>query len=748
MPRLVWIFLLLLLVTDLKGQPLQGVIYDQQQQGIAGAQLRRLGTWYTTQTDSSGRYRWAELPSGTHQFLITAEGYLPTTRSAYLGDSVPTILNVGLRAAPATLLSPHASLDPLSPLDPMDWPAALYSLPDFSRSPLSGLLLPPTLRALPGTWLLQPSPGLGRLLVRGLPEQELTQMLDGIRLNHSALGPDEAGASGLIDPWLLQGASLAPTGPIPANGEEGLGGGLALQSRRLAYREQGGAWGGKGYVRGQAPGQIGQGRFETRFASQRLTLLMGLSVHRAADRVAGGDSLLFPSSFRSQSLDFKLRQRLGRRSELILTHQQSRQTELPQYDRQRWLGDSVASYPLRQRSFSYLRWIHRSAKPWWQHLALTTSLQRLFTEARQTNDAPPSAVALSRQLLGLGFTARLSSRPRPGWEVYTGLACFRDLANGEATLLNDSLKPGDEWATPWAEGGSTTLGWFFQQHLWRQGKWQHSARAQVQAVALSLGNATFGEQQQRAAALTGTFGSVYRLATQRRLFAQLHTGARLPRLYELSRLGPRGDRIVVPHATPRSARNATLSLGFRQRGQQWTLSSSLFGRYSWALLTLQPTRYRDSAQYRGLAVFQWQPSGQQRSLGGEVAWEWQKDYWSSFGNLSYVLVQAGSGQWVRRLPPLHGRLSLRYAPAGLWAQATISSAAAQGRLSPADQQDPRISSGGSAAWAQIDLSVGYRWGWGQISAQGLNLLDALILPHGSGIPLYGRRGAVGLEAWF
>lgn len=748
MPRLVWMLLFLSLVAALKGQPLQGVIYDQQQRGIAGAQLRRLGSWPVTRTDSSGRYRWADLPPGTHRFLITAEGYLPTIRSAYLADSVPTILNVGLHPAPATLLGPYLGPDQLPPLDPMDWPAALYSLPDFLGSPPPGPVLPPTLRVLPGTWLLQPSPGLGQWVIRGLPEQNLTLMLDGIRLDHSALGPDEASVSGLIDPWLLQGASLMPTGPLPQSLGEGLGGSLAWQSRRLAYRERGVAWGGSGRGQGRAPGLIRQGRFETHFASQRLTLLMGLSVHQAADRLAGGDSLLLPSAFRSQSLDFKLTQRLGQRSELILVHQQGQQPDLPHYDRQRWLGDSVATFPQRQRSFSYLRWIHRSSKPWWQHLALTTSLQRLSTEERRSGDAHSSAVMLSRRLLSVGFTARLLSRPKPGWEVYTGLACFRDLANGQADMLIDSLIPDHKLSSPWAAGGSATLGWVFQQHVWRRGKWQHSARAQVQAADLSLGNATFGDQQRRAVLFTGTLGSVYRLATQRRIFAQLHAGAQLPRLYELSQLGPQGERMVVPHETRRHARSATLSLGFRQRSERWTLSSSLFGRYSWALPALQPTLYRDSTQYRGLSAFQWQPSGQRRSLGGEAAWEWQRGNWSCFGHLSYVLAQTGSGQWVRRLPPLHGRLNLRYAPDGVWAQATISGAAPQSRLAPDDQRDPRIPSGGTAAWAQIDLSLGYRWDWGQVSVQGLNLLDAFILPHGSGIPLYGRRGAVGLEAWF
>jgi len=750
MSRLAWLLMLTSPLADLLAQPLSGVVYDQQQQGIAGATLRRVGSWQSIQTDSSGQYRWTDLSAGKHQFLITAAGYLPTLRSAYLADSVPTILNVGLLPAPATLLAPYAPPAQLPPIDPLDLPCALFSLSTsrLASSPSPSPFTPEHLQALPATWLIQPSPGLGRLVVRGLADQELTQTLDGIRLAHSALGPEAPGALGLIDPWLLQAVALAPSGPLPEQATEGLGGSLGLRSRSVAYRDQGVAWGGRGQGRLQAPGLMRQGRFETQFASQRLTLLMGLSLHGADHRVAGGDSLLQPSDYRSRSLDFKLRQRLGQGSELTLAHQQVQQSDLPNYERQRWQADTLARYPSRQRSLTYLRWVYRHPSPWWQHLALTTSLQRWSTVERRSDERLSSALVRRNQLLSVGFTGRLLSRPRPGWEVRTGLACYRDLAGSAAQVETDSLGMGPALPSAYANGGHATLWWVFQQHTWEVGPWLLSARAQGQGSELALSTATFGDQQRRTVALTGTLGSVYRLRARRRLFGQLHSGAQLPSLYDLSQLGPQTDQMVVPNPSLRSARNATLSFGYRQRGRPWTLSGSLFGRYGWGLPALLPARYRDSTQYQGLPVFQWQNAAQRRSLGGEVAWEWQQGAWSCHGNLGYVLAQQGTGEWVPQLPPLHGRLGLRYARAGGWVQTTLVGAAAQTRLAPADLPDPRIPQGGSAAWGQIDLSLGYGWDWGQISLQAINLLDAKIRPHASGIPRYGRSGSLELAAWF
>jgi len=722
----------------LSAQVLRGVVYDlRQEQGVAGASLHLLGTWQQTHSDSSGRYDWSDLPTGTQHFLITAPGYLPILRSAYLGQGAPTLLNAALAPAPFSLLGSTPVLPAWHPIDPLDEPAMLYQLDDTQLATAAAPLTPERIQALPALWLIQPAPTQGYLVSRGLSGPDLTYLLDGIRLRHSAHSPSAVGELGLLDPSQLAHVLLSPGAALPQAHIEGLGGSLHLFSHAPQYRTGGPAWGAQGQVQLQVPGQIRQGRFETRYENQRLALRMGLSGQQADDRVAGGDSIIRESAWRSRSLDFTLRQRLGEGSDLTLAYQQVQQPMRPDYLRRRWAGDSLARYRQRSRTLSYLRWTRRSQRPWWQSLSITTSLQRWLT-TRERGRAD-STLTQRQQLLGMGLNVHWLSRPAAHWEVRSGLLIYRDLTNEQAdSLLQPRL----------AGGGAATLFWVYQRHRWAWGRWWLFARGQVQAADLSLTTATFGDQLLRAAAADGSLGLTYRWPKQRRLFARLGVAHRLPDLQELSRWGPQTSRMVVPNPELGAARRTEGSLGYQQRGSSWAWQGSLWGRYAWDLFVLQPARYRNSDQYLGLPVWQTRNQGQQRSVGGELSVEWQRGPWRSFAQASAVLAQNQAENWLRRLPPWHGQGGLRYERDGLWLQASVQAAAAQRRLAPEDLRDPRIPPGGSPAWVEINLSGGYTWAWGRVWLEGLNLADAWILPHGSGLPRYGRRVALGLMAWY
>ena len=97
-----------------------------------------------------------------------------------------------------------------------------------------------------------------------------------------------------------------------------------------------------------------------------------------------------------------------------------------------------------------------------------------------------------------------------------------------------------------------------------------------------------------------------------------------------------------------------------------------------------------------------------------------------------------------RVPPLHGRITLRAAVSAAWTVETwLHGAAEQDRLSARDIRDVRIDPTGTPGWASVGASA--RWegidGWDVLVAAD-NLLDKRYRVHGSGIDAPGLNLAL------
>ena len=101
-----------------------------------------------------------------------------------------------------------------------------------------------------------------------------------------------------------------------------------------------------------------------------------------------------------------------------------------------------------------------------------------------------------------------------------------------------------------------------------------------------------------------------------------------------------------------------------------------------------------------------------------------------------------------RIPPLNGRLGLRYVPNEAWSiEPFIVFADSQTRLSPRDIRDVRIDPNGTSGWLTANLLLSWqpdeRW---RINAAFENLFDKQYRHHGSGIDAVGRNLTVSFEA--
>jgi outer membrane receptor protein involved in Fe transport len=107
----------------------------------------------------------------------------------------------------------------------------------------------------------------------------------------------------------------------------------------------------------------------------------------------------------------------------------------------------------------------------------------------------------------------------------------------------------------------------------------------------------------------------------------------------------------------------------------------------------------------------------------------------SHGNRTKSSEPAGPREPLSKMPPLAGVIRVRFdLPTSIFVETFARWAAAQDRLSAADQADARIPPGGTPSYGAVDLAVGARLGqWGRASLVLENLTDSRYRVHGSGV---------------
>ena len=93
---------------------------------------------------------------------------------------------------------------------------------------------------------------------------------------------------------------------------------------------------------------------------------------------------------------------------------------------------------------------------------------------------------------------------------------------------------------------------------------------------------------------------------------------------------------------------------------------------------------------------------------------------------------------LRRIPPLHGKLSAAYKNKKIFSSVEWLYAAKQTRLAQGDKDDVRIGLGGTPGWNVMNLYAGYQYKQVQINTGLQNIFNVDYRTHGSGINGVGR----------
>ena len=633
--------------------------------------------------------------------------------------------------------------------------SAATALPSESAD-LLPLLAHDLLRAVPGAFVQQTTPGQGIPIVRGLKGSQVLHVVDGFRLNNALYRSAPNQYLGLVPAPAIARVTVA-RGPVGTlYGSDAMGGVVEISTRKPRF-DQPLQWGGRagwiGALRGTATA------LQARAGSSRHAFEAGVAWEDIGDRRIAGGRRIAPSAYEQRSAWLRSRHRVAGGewefgAQLVEQPATPRVDELlPGFGQVQPAASEFAFEPNR-REFLQLRMRRPLPLPLAQELSMQLGWQRIVDDRRiREFDSPVRTLEKNAsELFGFSALAQGEASRAHRWRYGVDLSTDRV----RSARLGEDLRNGgrEALAARFADGSRMNSLGVFADYRWLPGPRTsvqlglRYSRFRVAIAATPLG----GE----AAVLTpddvsARLGVGYRLTDTLSLRGNLAQGFRAPNVFDLSALGPRpGNRFNVagPSLAPEriTSLEAGLDLDVGAARLELTVFSSDYRDRITSVLTGEQTddgrlvvrsENVGEARIRGAEVHGRWRGGSGVLVDGAVNWVWGEDR------------LAGDTRPADRIPPLNGRLRLAV-PLDAWRfEAVALFAAAQDRLSDRDLSDPRINPNGTPGWLALNLRLRRDLGPRAVLSVGIdNLLDRRYREHGSGIDAPGRGLVVELALPF
>ena len=235
------------------------------------------------------------------------------------------------------------------------------------------------------------------------------------------------------------------------------------------------------------------------------------------------------------------------------------------------------------------------------------------------------------------------------------------------------------------------------------------------------------------------------------LYASFSQGFRAPNLQESTGRGDTGSKFEIPNSELRPERSDTIEVGVKASAGDVRLSAAWFLSMLTDVVDEQAAKLGGESTVEGKPVVQRVNVAKGRYQGVEASIAIKFWRMSLSTNAAWITGELTDGDGksfpARRVPPLSGAASLRYADANArwYALAGVRWATSQDELHPSDRTDLRICGispdssnlavpcDGTPGWVSFHVRGGWTPADGvRLDARVSNVLDARYRMHGSG----------------
>jgi outer membrane receptor protein involved in Fe transport len=616
------------------------------------------------------------------------------------------------------------------------------------------------LRGLPGTFFQQTTPGQGIPIIRGLKGSQVLHLVDGMRLNNAFFRDAPNQYLGLVDAYATDRTEVIRGSAPSLYGADAMGGVVEVLTREPAF--EGSHWRAEGRLYGSYNSADSSlvGRAEAAAGNDGNAISGGFTWSDHGDRRTGGGDTVRPSGYRAEAADVKFRHDLGERSELMLSAQYLEQPSTPRvdelvpgYGQSEPTSDQYEFRPNR-REFLHARYRLEGQSPWFSRFEAHLARQAIADDRLTQDRGDPVVTEEFNESVLDGLTLQFNtlwggSQPDDrelvwGFEYYTDeIASSRWRSAGDGTPAEPARGRFPDGSTMDSAAVYASNRWFWEQLTLEAGlrySWFEiflPASGDIEDVRLSPTD------------LTGDIHLGYEFRPGMHLVSNIGRGFRPPNIFDLGTLGSRpGNRFNVPNPSLEPESVWSYDLGIKLSHSHW--EAEAFAWYA---------DYRDKISSRltgevtpeGRLVVRSENLNEARLYGLETGVRYLSDRDLDF----YAVVNytrgeesepGGESAPADRIPPLNGRIGLVWRTSErLRIESFLDFADRQDRLSPRDEEDPRINPMGTAGWGTINLLASWRITPSlELGFNLRNLADKNYREHGSGIDAPG----LGVGIWF
>lgn len=614
------------------------------------------------------------------------------------------------------------------------------------------------LRAVPGGYFQQTTPGQGIPIIRGLKGSQVLHLVDGMRLNNAFFRDAPNQYLALVDSYAVQRTEMIRGSAPSLYGADAMGGVVQVLTAEPGF--EGSGWAAEGGLYGSYGSADSSlvTRAEAAAGREGIAISGGFTYADYDDRRVGGGDSIRPSAWRSRAADFKWRQSVGRSGELLFAAQYLEQPSTPRVDElvpgygQATPSSSIYEFMPNRRDFLRARYRLQGDSPWFERLEIQAARQTI-TDDRLTQDYGDTALSREWNESVLdGLTAQFNSPwgAEAQHELVWGAEYYTDEISSARARSAAEGEPGVPVRARFPDGSTMDSYAIYASNHWNRGPWTVDAGLRYSAFDIRLPAVDeVGAVELSPSDLTGDLHLGYALRPGLRLLANAGRGFRPPNVFDLGTLGARpGNRFNIPNPDLQPESVWSYDLGIRLSTETWQLEA--FAWYS---------DYRDKIGSRltgettpsGRLVVQSDNLNRARLYGAETGVRYVAGEHLEFHavlNYTWGEERDADGLTVPadRVPPLSGRVGLTWWPREhIRVEPYVDFSAAQDRLSPRDLEDPRIHPLGTPGWGTMNVLASWQltpaleWG---LKLQ--NLADRDYREHGSGIDAPGRN----LGVWF
>ncbi len=608
------------------------------------------------------------------------------------------------------------------------------------------------LRAQPGTFFQQTTPGQGVPIIRGLKGSQILHMVDGMRLNNALFRSAPNQYLGLVDAFAIARMEVVRGAQGTLYGADAMGGVVNMLTPEPDF--DGTRWQQDSRLYGSYD-SIDDGwvfNARTQGGQQGWGVTGGASYQDHSSRTSGSGETLVPSYFTSKAADLKFVMDAGERSSLMLAAQVMEQPDTPRYDEmtpgygEQEPASEQSFFKPNRRSFLHARYRYDGEGEWFDQVE-THLARQVITDDHLSQDYGSAEIVTEHNRSTLdGLTLQVNSNFRTGPALVWGAEYYTDAI--DSTRFTQSDGSDVQTAVPGRFPDASSMD---SAAFYLSGEWIATDRFSLDAGLryswFDLRLPATGNHpvvRLEPSHLTGDMHAVYTLKTGLKLVGNIGHGFRPPNIFDLSALGPRpGNRFNIANTDLGPETVWSYDLGIK--AETGSLELEVFAFYLDYADKITSVLTGDVTA-DGRLVIRSENLNQVDIYGLEAGLNWAVTAdLRLFAVANYTYGEEhddmGSDFPADRIPPFSGQLGLEYFFSENWRfEPYLLFAGKQDRLSPRDAGDPRINPLGTAGWGTLNLLLDWQaTATLQLGLRLENLMDKAYREHASGIDAPGRN---------